>query len=156
MDSDEELDEIEMAGQAVSGGRGGYVRGRLPFPQLTSLSGLPQMDEAVELIVESLLCEDQVAKTIMAQITRGILMRVGARDFVSGGYKSGEKGLMFTVTGKRGYLSKILVTLEPTDTYRVRAWRSKKKDFRDEWKYDVDGIHADALPRVVEITYKKL
>ena len=54
------------------------------------------------------------AQTLLAQIGKGNLMAVGARDFVTDGNQ-----LLFRVGSSRR-LSKIVVTLTPADEYTVR------------------------------------
>ena len=63
------------------------------------------------------------AQTLLAQIGKGNLMAVGARDFVTDGNQ-----LLFRVGSSRR-LSKIVVTLTPADEYTVRYVEMSKEDY---------------------------
>lgn len=59
---------------------------------------------------------DTVARTIRAQFGPLALMSAGARDFAFD-----SSSLYFTVRGHNGRLSRVRVTLEPSDTYTLRV-----------------------------------
>ena len=84
------------------------------------------------------------ANELMTQIGNGNLMAVGARDFMLDG-----NSLQFRVGAGRK-LNKLIVTLEPTDTYSVRyveMTRSPKfKIVKDETETDV---YAESIGAVV-------
>ena len=67
-----------------------------------------------------------VAQEILSQIKaidRHALMAWGAKDFVAG-----TKDLTFVVRGtKAGPGSKIAITLEPDDTYKIELWAVRGK-----------------------------
>jgi hypothetical protein len=82
-------------------------------------------------------------QTLMNQIGSGNLMGCGARDFVTG-----ENELSFRVGSSRK-LSKIIISLDYSDTYVVRYVEMKNKTYevvKDEVRTDV---HVEEIGRVV-------
>jgi hypothetical protein len=75
------------------------------------------------------------------QIGIGNLMAVGAREFVRD-----ENSLMFRVS--RG-MQKLIVTLEPDDTYSVRYVKMKARTYEVVADETVAGVYADNIGAVV-------
>ena len=83
------------------------------------------------------------ANITLQQIGTGNLMACGARDFV----KSNDE-LMFRV-GSGRKLAKIVITLDPSDTYTVRYVEVSRKDFRITKEEVVSDVFCDMLGEVV-------
>lgn len=82
--------------------------------------------------------------TTQQQIGIGNLMACGAREFVGG-----PTSLVFRVGSKRSLVEKVIVTLDPSDTYSVRYVAMRPRTFEvltDETRADV---YADQLGAVV-------
>lgn len=83
----------------------------------------------------------QIAQTIAEQIGRGALFMLGAKDLVAT-----EDGLQFRIWGRNfRRITKIRITLLPSDTYRVETFRGsglklRLADTRDD--VYVDDLHA--------------
>jgi len=87
-----------------------------------------------------------VAAEIRRQIGPGVLMRVGARDFVRD-----ASSLTFTAGSRAGgRLEKIVVTLTPSDTYDVRraVYARSGLDLRSD--RTLHGIYNDQLPETID------
>jgi hypothetical protein len=83
------------------------------------------------------------ARVTMQQIGTGNLMACGARDFSFDGSK-----LMFRV-GSGRTLAKVIVTLEPDDTYSVRYCEMALRTYEVRKNEQVEGVYADNLGVVV-------
>lgn len=69
-------------------------------------------------------------------------------------------GLVFHVNGKRGQNWRFIVSLEPSDTYTVRLWRSataaeQAKGLRGVLLEEKDDIYCDTLQECVEGMYDR-
>jgi hypothetical protein len=90
---------------------------------------------------------NEIAETIRTQITVGVLMSCGAREFVAldadKSVDGREGGLAFRV-GPSGKVCKIVVALDTDDTYTVRYYAVTRggKVTADE---RMSGIQADSL-----------
>jgi hypothetical protein len=90
----------------------------------------------------------EIAETIRTQITVGVLMSCGAREFMQLN-PEGESfgGLAFRV-GPAGKVCKILVTLAASDTYTVHYFAMTRggKVTANEF---VRGVYAEQLPATI-------
>lgn len=83
------------------------------------------------------------ANVTLQQIGTGNLMACGARDFVQDGAQ-----LIFRVgTGRK--LAKVVVTLDPCDTYTVRYLEMNRKTFAFTVDESVEGVYCDNLGETV-------
>lgn len=76
------------------------------------------------------------------QIGIGNLMACGAREF-----SFDSSSLMFRVGSRRGVTAKMIVTLDPTDTYSVTYVEIRK--FKVTKKETISDIYCDHLGEVV-------
>lgn len=85
------------------------------------------------------------ASITLRQIGMDILMSCGARDIV----KDDPNGMVMFRVGPGRKVAKVIVTLTPTDLYRVEYGFMHRKTF--EWvTVEVeDGVHVEALPATV-------
>ena len=83
------------------------------------------------------------ANVTLQQIGTGNLMAVGARDFVKDGAQ-----LIFRV-GNGRKLAKVVVTLDPSDTYSVRYLEMNRKTYAFTVDESVAGVYAEDLGAVV-------
>lgn len=72
------------------------------------------------------------------------LAAVGARDFVRD-----TDCLMMRVGSKRGRVEKLIVTLDPSDTYSVRYVAMRTRDFEMLVDESESGVYAERLGEVV-------
>lgn len=85
------------------------------------------------------------ARTTRNQITPGVLMSCGARDFVS----DNANGLLMFRVGSGRVLRKVLVRLLPHDLYAVEVGRMDRRTFEwivEDQRFDVP---AESLARAV-------
>lgn len=69
-----------------------------------------------------------------------------------------DVGLCFQVNGKRGQGWRIIIAVEPCDTYTVRLWRKAKPSEVREGKLgvvmtEIEDVYCDTLKQVVEKVY---
>lgn len=83
----------------------------------------------------------QIANTIADQIGPGALAMLGARDLV--GF---ENGLQFGIRGSKK-VTKIVITLEPSDTYAVAFYAGRGLRIREV--ASVPMVYADRLNAVI-------
>lgn len=72
------------------------------------------------------------------------LMACGARDFVTG-----PDSLAFRAGSKRGIVAKVIVTLDPDDTYTVRYVAMKARTYEIVTDESVSMVYADSLGATV-------
>lgn len=92
------------------------------------------------------------SQIIRDQIGVAVLMAAGASDFM---YSEADRYLQFTVRGRRGYVTKVRVTLEPSDTYTVAIGRMHKRTFDWEWLGELELVYADSLAEAVRSLYTR-
>ncbi len=83
-----------------------------------------------------------------------IAHQIGAKAFQMMGTmtKLGtENSLIFNLRGSPLHVSKIVVTLEPSDTYRIDFYRGAAGRHPMKLQYTSDGIYADGLKQCIEI-----
>jgi hypothetical protein len=87
----------------------------------------------------------EVAKTILRQLGgQQFIAMTGARDFVGG-----EKALHFSLRkGAKDRIEKVLITLEPTDTYMVEFFRWDRNRLGLEQVAHLTLVYADQLQAV--------
>ena len=112
---------------------------------MTNGTALPRVLSVVARDRPAMECKMDFGTT-KRQIGIGNLMACGARDFIGDREK---RSLMFRV-GPSGRLRKIIVTLDPSDTYSVRYVEMKRSPSYavvvDETK---TGVYCDQLGAVV-------
>ena len=90
-----------------------------------------------------------VAQEILSQILaidRYALMAWGAKDFVAG-----AKDLTFVVRGtKAGPGSKIVITLEPDDTYKVTLWAIRGTPIKVKVIREERDVYVENLVSVID------
>jgi hypothetical protein len=92
---------------------------------------------------ETLRAQLKVADTIREQITTGVLMSCGARDFALL-----ARGLSFRV-GPAGKLCKVLVELNGNDLYDVRYVSLNRRTYAVTCDERIGGVSAASLAGVV-------
>jgi hypothetical protein len=87
---------------------------------------------------------NEVARTIIQQIGQGALMNLGARDFVAD-----ADGVIFRI-GPGSVLRKVVVRLNPMDTYDVEIWEGGRgADLNPKRVYEAGGVYFDQLAEVL-------
>lgn len=79
-----------------------------------------------------------VAQTIADQIGNPAFAMLGARDILGD-----ESALQFAIQGSPKKVSKIRITLDPSDTYTVAFYRGRGLNIREV--ASVSFVHADSL-----------
>ncbi len=87
------------------------------------------------------MIDDKVARTILSQISKGVLMSIGARDFVFS-----PDSLTMRVSNSTRRL--VHIVLNSQDYYEVYCKRMKK-DFTWEVEFAVDMLYFDQLDEVL-------
>lgn len=92
---------------------------------------------------------NQVAQTIVGQIGHRALVMIGAKDLTA--Y---ESGLGFKVGRNAKSVNRVVVTLEPDDTYTVKAERVAHNHTTHEITHKVLGemsdVYVDSLHSALE------
>jgi hypothetical protein len=83
-----------------------------------------------------------VATTIQAQLG-GALMMMGAKDLVAG-----ENYLQFRIGRNPKGVRKVIITLDPSDTYQVEAWRGRS--LNEELVAARSSVYVDSLKGVLQ------
>lgn len=83
------------------------------------------------------------AEIIRDQLGGGALMMLGAKDILGS-----ENALQFAIRGSRK-VSKIRITLDPSDTYTVEFFK-KNGRFDYATVATVEGVYVDSLHAVIE------
>jgi hypothetical protein len=84
-------------------------------------------------------------EVIWGQISTGTKMACGAREPVAG-----EEGyLHFRVTISRQAFHKVVVRLDPSDTYTVQLVRIDRKTWQTRVEEEREGVYADMLSEVI-------
>ncbi len=84
----------------------------------------------------------QIAETIRAQLGRGALMMLGAKDLLTI-----ENGLQLTIRGSK-IANKIRIVLDPSDTYTVSFYRVRAGSCVEV--ASVPGVYVDSLHKTIE------
>jgi hypothetical protein len=87
----------------------------------------------------------QVANTIAHQIGALAFMMMGTMNKLGA-----ANSLIFNLRGSPKRIDKIVVTLEPSDTYRVDFYRGAIARHPAKLEASVDGVYADGLKQCIE------
>ena len=92
-----------------------------------------------------------VPATIRSQIEVGVLMALGAHDFVYWSEALDFNAKIFDIAPRRkiARIMKVRITLEPSDTYRVEVGYLNKKTYEWVSRLDSTGVYADNLNRLL-------
>ncbi|KKN10597.1 hypothetical protein LCGC14_1035090 [marine sediment metagenome] len=89
---------------------------------------------------------DHVFDTILAQIGRGVLMSIGARDFVT---CDDQRGQIIMRVGAGRKLEKVTVTLTDADDYTVRYAAYSLRGYKPLGSAIATGVYCDQLGDMV-------
>jgi len=88
-------------------------------------------------------------------VANTIARQIGARAFQMMGTitKLGTaNSLIFNLRGSPAGISKIEVTLDPSDTYTVKFWRGACGRHLAKLVHEIDNVYADGLNQCIEHT----
>lgn len=93
--------------------------------------------------------KNEVAETIRQQLGPVALALLGASNLVATTNETRENdGLMFRVGRNAKGVSKLVIRLDPSDTYTVQAWRLRGAD--PTLLEEVSDVYVDSLHDVIE------
>jgi hypothetical protein len=85
----------------------------------------------------------KIATVIRSQIGNRAFAMMGAKNLFANG-----PGLQFDVGTNAKKISRIIVTLDPSDTYTVKAY--KGRGINTKLASEISGVYADSLNTVIE------
>ena len=86
---------------------------------------------------------NQVAQSLMSQIGRPTFFMLGAQSLVDLG-----NGLQFSIKGSPRQVTKLVITLDPSDTYTVQAWKIRGRVCK--MLAEQGNVYADSLHSTIE------
>jgi hypothetical protein len=110
--------------------------------------------DSVESVAYNYLMETTnaatVADTILSQLGGAGRLRamVGAKDFFA---TCSGAGLQFSFTAKaRKNINRVIVKLDPTDTYTVELWSIRRGGLAITKVYESSDVYAESLRGIIE------